>query len=267
MIGPVNGASDHIPEPARTAWLELRDRLHGLLGDDLVALWAHGGTLASPEPRGADLDTYAILARAPDVATATAIEEVHDTIASDLGVEWDAWYVTADEARRSQPPPHAFREGRRDTSWALHRAHWLAGRCWLLHGSPPDQIVAAPAWAEIEMELDRELEHLEAHVVEGDTDPYEATYAILNGSRILHAVETRDVALSKGEAGDRALKNLPDRWHPLLHAALRGYGGEAAPDDDTVLATGMAPFVAMVREKLPHAAGRSSDDAPRFSGY
>jgi hypothetical protein len=263
----VNVASGQIPDPARTAWEQLRDRLEKLLGDDLVAMWAHGGTLASKEPRDADLDTYVILAREPDAATAKAIAQVHDTIESERGVELDAWYITADDAGASAPPPHAIREGRRDTSWAIHRAHWLAGRYWLLHGSPPAEIVAAPAWAEIASELDRELEHLEAHVAEGDTDPYEATYAVLNGSRILHAVETRDVATSKHEAGEWALEHLPYRWHPLLQAALRNYDGKAAPHDDTVLATGMAPFVAMVREHMPHPDGRSSDAAPRFSGY
>ena len=263
----MNVASGQIPEPARTAWVQLRDGLQELLGDDLVALWAHGGILASTVPRDADLDTYVILAREPDATTATTIEQIHDAIQSDLGVDWDAWYITAENAGRSEPPPHAFREGRRDTSWAIHRAHWLAGRYWLLRGSPPAEIVAAPAWEEIESELDRELEHLEAHVAEGDTDPYEATYAVLNGSRVLRAVETHDVAISKREAGDWALEHLPDRWHPLLRAALRNYDGKATANDDALLAEGMAPFVAMVRARLPRADGRTPDAAPRFSGY
>jgi Domain of unknown function (DUF4111) len=247
--------------------VQLRDSLHELIGDDLVALWAHGGTLASAEPRDADLDTCVIIARPPDAATAKAIEQIHDTIQADLGVDWDAWYITAEDAGRSEPPPHAVREGRRDTSWAIHRAHWLAGRYWLLHGPPPAEIVPAPAWAEIESELDRELEHLEAHVADGDTDPYEATYAVLNGSRILRSIDTRDVAISKRDAGAWSLDHLPARWHPLLHAALRAHGGKGAPDDDVLLAAGMAPFVAMVRDRLPRADGRSSDAAPRFSGY
>jgi Domain of unknown function (DUF4111) len=261
----MNAESEKIPEPARTAWLRLRDGLRKILGDDLVAMWAHGGTLALSHPRAADLDTHVILARRPDGDTAKAIEQVHDTIVSDLGVEWDAWYITARDARRSEPPPHAFREGRRDTSWAMHRAHWLAGRYWLLHGSPPAEIVSAPAWHEIEAELDRELEHLEAHVAAGDTDPYEATYAVLNGSRILRALATRDVVIAKGEAGNWALEHLPDRWHPLLRAALRSYEGGAAPDDAALLATGMAPFVAMVRGRLPGDPDRPAGSAPRWS--
>ena len=119
----------------------------------------------------------------------------------------------------------------------------------------PDSIVPAPTTAEIAANLQEELEHLERHVTAGDyTDPYEATYAILNGSRILYSLETQDVTISKREAGAWALKHLPDRWRPLLQAAIRNYDGEATPEDAQVLAAGMAPFVAMAREVMSRSA-------------
>jgi Aminoglycoside adenylyltransferase, C-terminal domain len=246
----VNVRPDQVPEPARTAWLRLRDGLQEILGGDLVAMWAHGGTLASTQPRQADLDTYVILARWPDEATVLRILHLQEAIEGDLAVEWDAWFITADDARGSTPPEHAFRQDRIDQSWAVQRAHWLAGRYWSLHGPPPDGMVLTPTMAEIEADLGEELEHLERHVDAGDTDPYEATYAVLNGSRILHTLKTGDAAVSKGEAGTWALEHLPDRWHPLLEAALSNYDGLPNPDDARLLATGMAPFVAMVRGEL-----------------
>ena len=243
-------APDRVPEPARTAWLRLRDGLLDILGDDLIAMWAHGGTLTSKEPRQADLDTYVIVARWPDEATVLQILHLHEAIEGDLGVEWDAWYITADDAKESTPPGHAFRQDRIDQSWAVQRAHWLAGRYWSLHGPPPDEMVRAPTTAEIAADLGEEMDHLERHVADGDTDPYEATYAVLNGSRILHTLETGDAAVSKREAGTWALEHLPDQWHSLLEAAIHNYDGHPAPDDGRVLATGMAPFVAMVRGEL-----------------
>jgi len=257
---------DELPAEARSAWLSLRDELRGIVGDDLVALWAHGGTIAVDEPpRDADLDTHAILAHRPTDATVRGIEAAEEAIASKHGIDWDTWYVLADDARRPDPPIHAFRDGRRDTSWAIHRAHWLAGRYVNLHGSEPDEIVPAPAWAELVAELDRELEHLERHVVEGDTDPSEATYALLNGSRILHALETGSVVITKRAAGAWATRQLPARWRPALHAALRAYAGEPTPDEITLVATAMAPFVAFVRERRP-APDRPAGALPRWSG-
>jgi hypothetical protein len=265
---PSSIALDELPDVARTAWTRLRDELQLILGDDLVAMWAYGGTTSTDDPpRSGDLDTYVIVQRRPDEQTAQRIEDVQNAIANELGVEWDAWYVFADDARRPDAPAHAFRDGRRDTAWAVNRAHWLAGRYALLYGTEPAGIVQAPAWAEIGVDLSRELEHIERHAVEGDTDPYEATYALFNGSRILHALDTGNVAISKRAAGAWALEHLPARWHPALRAAARAYAGQAEPDDAALLAAEMAPFVAMVRERLPRLQVPSSDVRPRWSGY
>jgi hypothetical protein len=260
---------DDVADAARRAWNRLRDELRAILGDDLVAMWAHGGTIAAGrQPRAADLDTYVIVNRRPDEVTAQKIEAAHDAIAQEQSVEWDVWYVLADDARRSDAPRHAYREGRRDTSWAINRAHWLAGRYVNLFGQEPAEIVPAPTRPELDVDLRRELEHMERHVAEGETDPYEATYAILNGSRILHSIETENVAISKREAGAWALEHLPSRWHATLRAAARAYSSQATSKDIALLATEMAPFVAMVRERLPAAAGEpAAKGLPRWSGY
>jgi hypothetical protein len=264
-----NATLDDVADAARTAWNRLRDELRTILGDDLVAMWAYGGTIAAGrQPRAADLDTYVILNRRPDEATAQRIEAAHDAIAQEQGVDWDVWYVLADDARRPDAPRHAYREGRRDTAWAINRAHWLAGRYVNLFGREPAEIVPAPIRQELDVDLRRELEHMERHIVEGDTDPYEATYAILNGSRILHSIETEDVAISKREAGAWALEHLPDRWHAALRAATRAYSGQATSEDIALLATEMAPFVAMVRERLPATLDEpAAMGLPRWSGY
>jgi hypothetical protein len=258
---------ERLPEAARTSWLRLGDELKAILGDDLVAIWAYGSTTAvEGPPRSADLDTYVIVLRRPDEPTARKIEEAHAAIAEETGVAWDIWYVLEEAAGQREAPRHAYREERRDTAWAINRAHWLAGRYAHVYGAEPAEVVPPPTWSELQVDLDRELEHVERHVLEGDTDPYEATYAILNGSRILRAVETGDVAISKRAAGRWALEHLPVRWHPALEAAGRSYDGTATSDDTDLLAREMARFVAMVREQLP-AVDPRSDDAPRWSGY
>ncbi len=259
---------EQLPEVARDAWTRLLDQLLALLGDDLVAMWAFGGTTAvEGPPRSADLDTYVIVRHPLDEQTARTIDDVHAAIARQAGVEWDAWYVLEEDARRAEAPRHAYRGERRDTSWAINRAHWLGGRYALLYGAQPADVVPPPTWSELKIDLDRELEHVERHVAEGDTDLFEATYAVLNGSRILRALETEDVAISKRSAGEWALAHLPSRWHAVLQAAGRAYEGRASSADADLLAREMAPFVAMVRESLPAATPRTDDAQPRWSGY
>jgi uncharacterized protein DUF1905 len=64
--------------------------LQGILGDNLVALWAHDGTTFADRPRRTDdLDTYAVIDRPPDELTARTIEGAHTAIARDNGVDWD----------------------------------------------------------------------------------------------------------------------------------------------------------------------------------
>jgi hypothetical protein len=242
---------DRVPDAPRTAWTRLRDGLVSILGDDLVAIWAYGGTASAPEdaPIG-DLDTFVVVREQIDGTTADAIDELQATIADEAGVEWDAWYIVEEDARQPAMHRHAWRD-RLNESWAIDRAHWLAGRYVLLYGAEPAEIVPPPTAAELEEALGAELEHLERHVEAGDTDPYEATYAFLNGSRIIRAVETGDPAISKREVGPWALEHLPDRWRPALNAATRAYDRQATLDDEALLAHEMAPFVAFVRERMP----------------
>ncbi len=241
---------ERLPERARMAWLRLRDQLLGILGDDLVAIWAYGGTASAPEgAQFGDLDTFVVVRRPIDEATAHTIEREQAIVADEIGVEWDTWYVIGADARVATAPRHAFRD-RLSESWAIDRAPWLAGRYVLLHGAEPTSIVPTPSTDEIAVALRSEVDHLERHVAAGDTDPYEATSATLNGSRIVRAVETGDVAISKREAGAWAIEHLEPRWHPTVEAARRAYEDQASAADTELLADEMAPFVAMVRERL-----------------
>jgi hypothetical protein len=258
---------DELPPAARRAWTRLRDETGRILGDDLIALWGCGGTIFADRPRRlGDLDTFAVVERAPGEPTRRTLERTQAGIGRDHGIEWDVWYVLAADADRSEPPPDAVTPKRRATTWAIDRAHWHAGWYVALSGRSPRELVPPPTWPEIETALGRELEHLERHVEEGDDDPLEATYAILNGSRILYAVETGDVAISKRGGGMWALEHLPESWHEAIRAAARAYDGEPTRRDAEVLRERMAPFVAMVRERLPVVEPRPEDAPPRWGG-
>jgi hypothetical protein len=124
--------------------------------------------------------------------------------------------------------------------------------------------VRPPTPRELRYALDRELEHLERHVAEGDADdPDEATYAIWNGARILYTLATGNPVVSKRSAGEWALSELPTRWHAAIRAAGRAYDGLGTAADREVLQAAMGPWVRMVRRRLPRAPGRTA--GPRWS--
>ena len=135
-----------------------------------------------------------------------------------------------------------------------------------LHGRHAEELVVPPSEEDLRRSLSRELEHLERHVYEGDAaDPYEATYAVWNGCRILHTLATGSPVVSKRSAGAWGLANLPERWHPAIHAAGRAYDGVATAEDNELLRETMPPFVEMVRERLPLTKPRPLGQPPRWS--
>jgi hypothetical protein len=266
-----------LPGTAAAAGLRLRDELLAILGADLLSAWVHGGTTFADRPvRPGDLDICAVIANvAPSERTPRAwradpgsrpsrVNAAQESIASGSGVVFDSMYLLADEIGTGRLPSSAFEKKQRVNGWAVYRAHWLAGQYVLLHGRPPEELITAPTTAELGRAMDRELEHIERHVYEGDaSDPYEATYAIFNGCRILHTLETGSPVISKRSAGEWGLANLPRRWHDAIHAADRSYDGAASTDDNEMLRVTMGPFVDMVRQRLPAKQRRSGP--PRWS--
>lgn len=239
---------DQLPTGTAVVWVRLRDELLAILAENLVALWAYGGRTFPDPPRSlGDLDTYAVLQSTREEETAQRIHSAHEAIEREHSVNLDTGFILAADATRPDIPRPAWGRGH-EVNWAFHRAHWLAGRYVLLHGSPPEDFVPDPTWSELEVALRHELDHLR-HVAAGDDDPYEASYAMLNGSRILYSIKTRNVVISKRAAGEWALENLPARWHEAIHAAGRAYDGEASSDDAEVLRAAMAPFVAVVTDR------------------
>lgn len=261
---------DDVPEAAARASVRLRDELLAILGDDLVGAWLHGGTTFPDRPaHPGDFDICAVVAnvtpseRAPrrwrsdPGSRPSRIKAAEEAIERQLGVIFDTGYLPADEVGRRAPPSMAFDRGRRETAWAVYRAHWLAGQHVPLHGAGPEGLVVPPTGAELRRALDREIEHLERHVLEGDAAvPYEATYAIWNGCRILCAIQTGSPVISKRSAGTWALRHVPERWHEAIRAAGRSYDGVADAADVEILREAMPPFVAMVRERLPTTTRR-----------
>jgi hypothetical protein len=256
---------DDLPLAATAASLRLRDELLAILGEDLVGMWLHGGTTFVDRPaRPGDLDICAVIARAtPDERSPrrwladpgsrpSRIFAAQASVAREAGVAFDALFLLGDDVGSARLPSWAFRRSHRETAWPVFRAHWMAGQYVHLHGRRPAELVVPPTEAELRRALDRELEHLERHVYEGDAaNPYEATYGILNGCRILYTLHTGSPVISKRSAGTWGLEHLPERWHEAIRAAGRSYDAKASADDNEVLRVTLGAFVEEVRQRLP----------------
>lgn len=118
-----------------------------------------------------------------------------------LGGELVGHYILLEDAVGSEPPTSQVWEVR-DSAWALHRAHVLAGRFFLLSGMNPFSILPPPTWLELEQALDAEVHYIRAH-------PEHAAYGILNGCRVINSLRNRNVVVSKYEAAQRRCETCP----------------------------------------------------------
>jgi hypothetical protein len=122
-----------------------------------------------------------------------------------------------------------------DDSWALHRAHILAGRCIALCGPDPTTIYVPPTLPELEDALRGELDYVRDHLVQ-----YRA-YRVLDLCRLMVSHETGDVVTSKAAAAAWGLEHLP-AWRSLIEAARRSYAHEDTAEDRAALSRDVRSF-------------------------
>ncbi len=236
-----------LPDDAVELADALRRGIVRIVDDAFAGLFLYGAVaFARPERWRIDFDFHVLLHRPLDDPQRAAIASLYAELAaaSELGGDLDGYYVLLSEAARSRPPAHQLDLTMHDDSWALHRAHVHAGRYFVVAGVDPREIVPVPTWLELEAALRGELEFVETH-------PSAPAFGILNGARILYSFRTRDVVVSKYQAGQWALETLPGEWHDAVRAALRFYARTAADDDTRILEAGWAPFVSYVRRSIP----------------
>jgi Domain of unknown function (DUF4111) len=221
--------------------------LDQILGNNFAGLFLYGAVaFPHPERWRIDFDFHVLLDRSLTAEEAEGIRVQYAELAnaSNLGADLDGYFVLLADAARPEPPRHQLDPGVRDEAWALHRAHVHAGRYFVVAGLDPRPIVPEPSWLELETALRSELAFVETH-------PRATAFGVLNGARILCSFETRNVVLSKHQAGEWALAALPADWHELIRAAIRWYGQTPATDDARLLEARGAPFVDLVRGSLP----------------
>jgi hypothetical protein len=245
---PAEGAIQvaSLPDDAAEVASALHHGLQGILRDDLASLFLYGA-IAFPRPEGwrIDFDFHVLLHQPLDDTHRGAIRRLYADLAnaSELGGDLDGYYVLLGDASRREPPLHQLDLSMRDDAWALHRAHVLAGRAFVVAGIDPKDIVPEPTWAELEEALLDELRFVETH-------PTASAFGLLNGARILYSFATRDVVVSKYQAGQWGLESLPEQWRGGLRAALRYYERTSVEGDDRVLDASWGPFVSYVKGSI-----------------
>jgi Aminoglycoside adenylyltransferase, C-terminal domain len=215
------------PENIRDLVLSLQADLTELFGDILVGIYLYGASAVPDSLPSGDVDFHAFLTRVPTMPEKREIHNLHERLAADyppLGKDMDGYYILFEDAKKRTLPHHLVVPGVIDESWALHRAHMLAGRCVVLVGPDPKDIFPEPTWDELDNALLSELKYVAKSL---QTYP---DYCVLNLCRLLLSYQTKDVVISKAEAAGRMGENLP-QFRTLIKLAENSYRGRISQEE------------------------------------
>jgi len=198
------------------------------------------GAWAFPEGVGrGDVDLQVIVGQALSDSEKSALGNLHNTLAQQFpsvaGDGLDAYYILLIEARGTTPPRHQLLPDVIDSSWALHRAHILAGRCIVLYGPDPRGVYTSPSWEDLETALESEHDYVRRHLRD-----YPA-YCVLNLCRLIQSYATRNVVLSKYGSAKWAREVYPQS-EPIVDAALRVYEKRATTTHEALLGDKIGEF-------------------------
>jgi len=228
--------------------------LRRILGAKLFGVYVYGAAAFPEDVPTGDIDFHVILTAALTDDERSAVEALHENLAQrfpPLGGELDGYYILLHDARGDSPPQSQMWSRATDNSWALHRAHILAGRHIVLHGPDPSEIYRPPTWPQIEQALRGELDYVAQHLSDYPD------YCILNLCRLIYSYETRDVVISKATAAAWASDALPE-WRDLVGLALKSYAGKASAQDRQRMLSELPAFFDLAQQRIQRATANSA---------
>ena len=235
-----------LPQAAQRLCEAFANGLRDVLGSKLFALYVYGAAVF-PETQGTgDVDLHAIIESGLTAAEKAKILRLQKTMAErfpPLGKELDAYVILLREARQSGFPVHQLDLAIRDDSWALHRAHLLAGRCVVLHGPEPSEFLADPTWDELDVALQGELAYVKEHLAQ-----YPG-YGIMNLCRLMYSYETRDVVTSKFASAEWAAAEFPE-CRQLIARAKRSYTRDLRPGEQEAMLREAPKLLSFAQERI-----------------
>ena len=237
------------------------DGLKEILGEKLHGVYIFGAAaFPGTYPLG-DIDFHVILRSDLTQDERSRLERLHKYLDENFpppGETFDGYYILLEDARKKSYPQSRIWENAVDDSWALHRAHILAGRQITLYGPDPQQIYPPATRPEIESALYGELDYVEKHL-----EDYPAN-CVLNLCRLIYSFETGDVVISKEQASEWALKNLRG-WEKYIELAEKAYTRRATPEDKRSLSAEIRNFLEYAKGRIKQASGKDGGDRFRES--
>lgn len=232
---------------AESIAVKVRNSLLEALGSNLAAIWLYGASVF--EHPLFDVDLHVLVRHQLTSEEWKVVENLHEDLVHNTPLDPDGldfWYILLNDARGTVSPRHLapWCNGLVDRHWALHRAHWLAGRCKVIYGVEPSSVVQPPAWEELKNELMEELR-------EGEPN----AYWVLQLCRVWASLATRNVVRSKLDSGGWAMESLATEHHGIVRSAIRYYERKVRLGDEALIKAYFPIFLREVRRQIESRGG------------
>jgi streptomycin 3"-adenylyltransferase len=219
------------PEPADAILAELEARLRDLLGANLRGMYVYGSlAFGCYHPERSDVDVLVLTERALAPETHQPLFEALRQIGDPPTLEISFLAAPELEPWRHPCPCQLHVSGSAEVRHHLN--HDLAAeitnaraRGVALVGPPAEDALPRVPERDFLDSIRRDVEWARAHVEE------RPEYAVLNSCRVL-AYDRERTVMSKAEAAEWGLRELPQRFKPVVERAAAHYAGAPAVELD-----------------------------------
>ena len=231
------------------------DGLREILKDKLYGVYIYGAAAFSGTFPLGDIDFHVILKDGLAESERSRLEKLHEDLDEKYpppGETFDGYYILLDDACKKTFPQSQMWDRATDDSWALHRAHILAGRQITLYGPDPKEIYPPVNWPEVEDALYGELNYVERNLLK-----YPG-YCALNLCRLIYSFETKNVVISKEEASKWAAKNLQG-WGNYIESAVKLYCRWSTIKDEQFVLAKIGEFLKYSKNRIELARNQGKN--------
>lgn len=240
-----------MPQKVKDLLNKILSSLKEIFTDDLVGIYFYGSLIQGCfNPKQSDIDFIVIVKNQLTKNQEKEVQKFYKNISKypEYGKRLEAVFYTLDQIKNALfPSPFLFCISHNkcrisknnkdlDSDFPMTLAHvYYYG--YALYGPNPKKIIPRMKWEILEPSIKEDIKFSINNARKN------SVYVVLNLCRALYSLKTRDIAITKIQAGEWVLKNFPKKFNPIIKTALKAYKYELTKDRKRFLLENLEEFI------------------------
>lgn len=246
------------PQRVKELLDQILSSLKKIFADDLVGIYLYGSLVQGCfTPQQSDIDFTVVIKNPLTKDQEKELFQLHANISKDpeYGEWFEGIFYTLDQVKKAVfPSPFLFcfahskcrvpkdeKDLDPDSPMTLRHIYDYG---IALFGPDPKKLFAPPEWKILEPSIKKDIDYSinGAHKF--------PLYSVLNLCRGFYSLATKDVSISKRQAGEWGLQNFPAELQPIIKTALEAYQHKLIDKQKQFLLENLDQFIAYCKEKI-----------------